>query len=270
VDTEGMVALATEFDGLAARIDGDGGRASSLHRVVELAVRHVEGCSWASITDLRKEKGRSLASSAALAGQLDSMQFDVGEGPSLQAIAENTSCLMFDVADETRWPRFTALAAAETPMRCVLAIRLPGEESAALSLYADHSDAFDDAAVAMATLLASRAAGLVLLSEVEERTQNLRTALQSNRQIGMAMGILMAHHKITEQAAFALLRAASQNLHRKLRDIAIDVTQTGTLPEYAAVQRSTARLGSARSTLGARCQGQASPGVTPATRPTAI
>lgn len=59
---------------------------------------------------------------------------------------------------------------------------------------------------------------------------NLQLALTSNRRIGVAIGILMAHHRITDTAAFEMLREASQRAHRKLRDIAEDVVLTGTLP----------------------------------------
>ncbi len=48
---------------------------------------------------------------------------------------------------------------------------------------------------------------------------------------GTAIGILMAHRRITDTAAFELLRDASQRGHRKLRDIAEDVVLTGTVPE---------------------------------------
>lgn len=58
---------------------------------------------------------------------------------------------------------------------------------------------------------------------------NLHEALVASRRIGAAMGILMATHKITEETAFDVLRVASQSRHRKLRDVADDVVQTGTL-----------------------------------------
>lgn len=60
---------------------------------------------------------------------------------------------------------------------------------------------------------------------------NLQVALTSNRRIGTAIGILMAHRRITDTAAFDLLREASQRAHRKLRDIADDVVLTGALPD---------------------------------------
>jgi AmiR/NasT family two-component response regulator len=43
------------------------------------------------------------------------------------------------------------------------------------------------------------------------------------------MGVLMASRKITVDHAFAVLREASQRTHRRLRDIAEEVIETGTL-----------------------------------------
>ena len=60
--------------------------------------------------------------------------------------------------------------------------------------------------------------------------QQIRAALDSNRVIGTAVGIVMATYQLTAQQAFQLLVAASQHSNRKLRDIAADVTTTGRLP----------------------------------------
>ena len=65
------------------------------------------------------------------------------------------------------------------------------------------------------------------LDRAEDKAANLERALVSNRQIGAAMGILMARLKLTDEQAFDLLRKTSQNRHRKLRDIAEEVTMTG-------------------------------------------
>ena len=57
----------------------------------------------------------------------------------------------------------------------------------------------------------------------------MRKAIASNRDIGVAMGILSARHNIRPQEAFELLRVASQHTNRKLRDLAAEVIQTGEL-----------------------------------------
>jgi AmiR/NasT family two-component response regulator len=60
----------------------------------------------------------------------------------------------------------------------------------------------------------------------------------TNREIGIAMGVLMNAHKITRQQAFDLLRIVSQHTHRKLYEIARDVADTGALDLPAERQRA--------------------------------
>jgi hypothetical protein len=55
---------------------------------------------------------------------------------------------------------------------------------------------------------------------------HLQTAIDTNRDIGAAVGILMARQGIGYQAAFHLLRAESQNKNRKLRDVAAEILTT--------------------------------------------
>ena len=72
---------------------------------------------------------------------------------------------------------------------------------------------------------------MALLAAARHDTANhLLRALETNREIGVAMGILMGNGKLTSQQAFDQLRTASQNLNRKLHDIAADVALTGALP----------------------------------------
>lgn len=65
------------------------------------------------------------------------------------------------------------------------------------------------------------------LASARTDAEHLTSALESNRRIGMAMGILIAALRITPEEAFDRLRSASQNSNRKLRDIADDLTHTG-------------------------------------------
>jgi AmiR/NasT family two-component response regulator len=74
-----------------------------------------------------------------------------------------------------------------------------------------------------------------LQAEIEidkEKIANLEVALRTARRIGSAMGVLMATQKVTENEAFDMLRNASQTENRKLRDVAQDVVDTGTLGAY--------------------------------------
>lgn len=66
--------------------------------------------------------------------------------------------------------------------------------------------------------------------EHREDVENMRRALASSRCIGMAIGILMRGHGLPQDQAWELLRAASRNSNRKLRDVAEDVVLSGDLP----------------------------------------
>jgi AmiR/NasT family two-component response regulator len=67
------------------------------------------------------------------------------------------------------------------------------------------------------------------LALANEQLGHLRTALATNRRIGMAIGILMALRKIGEEEAFELLRRTSSHRNVKLRLVAEDVIRTGAL-----------------------------------------
>ncbi|MGI8666290.1 MAG: ANTAR domain-containing protein [Jatrophihabitans sp.] len=236
MDSNEMVELSQEFAVLGGDLHGDGDNSAALHRMVELAVKHVRGCSWASITVVRDGRGHTIAASDPVAMTADELQYSNGEGPCLQAAEDNANYLMFDVVGEARWPRYAAALAEQTPVRSALSFQLVAQESAALNLFADSPGAFDDEAITTATVLTTHVSSLVALYEAEGKAEHLETALSTSRQIGAAVGVLMAHHKVTQDQAFVMLRTASQHLHRKLRDVAADVVDTGTLPEGVLAQ----------------------------------
>ena len=62
---------------------------------------------------------------------------------------------------------------------------------------------------------------------------NLLKALESNRETGVAIGVLMARHGLTREQAFDVLRHASQNSNRKLAHVAGEVAETGAYPQRA-------------------------------------
>ena len=237
MNTEAMVALATDFAELTTAISVDGMSETRWRAVGGLAVRHVPGCRWASITQLHGRRARSLGASDPIAAYLDQLQYQLGVGPCLESAQLGGAILCPDLQDEQRWPDFVTAARESTTVRSVLAIQLPGGEPAAMNFYADRPRAFDPATIDVATILAAHTAGLLTLGTIAEESHQLQEALSSNRQIGIAIGILMALHRTTEAEAFAMLRSTSQRLNRKLREVAVDVAETGALPELPASSR---------------------------------
>jgi cell division protein FtsX len=118
-------------------------------------------------------------------------------------------------------------------VRSMLATRieLPVPDSyASLNLYADTPHAFSSADVAAAALVTPFVGAAALVELQQTKVDQLTSALDSSRQIGTAIGILMAGRHVHRDEAFELLVQASRNANRKLRDIAADVEFTGDLP----------------------------------------
>jgi signal transduction histidine kinase/DNA-binding response OmpR family regulator len=68
------------------------------------------------------------------------------------------------------------------------------------------------------------------IGQAETTVGQLRQALQTNRTIGTAVGIVMSHYELDAQKAFQVLVRTSQQNNRKLHDIAAEVVSTGALP----------------------------------------
>lgn len=201
--------------------------------IVQLAVAVVPGTEHASITDRRDGRFRTPAATGGLALAGDRIQYELESGPCVDAILSDGVLCTGDIASDARWPQAGPRLNAEAGATSMLSFRLFFEEdperSVGLNLYSTRRDAFDDWAEMVGTVLATHSALAMTAAAARDRAVNLQRALASNRRIGMAMGVLMASHKVTEDDAFTLLRIASQNTNRKLLDVADEVIATGTL-----------------------------------------
>ena len=126
-----------------------------------------------------------------------------------------------------------APAHEEVGVRSALSYRLAvldhSETTAALNIYSEQPDAFDETSVNTGLVLATHASLLITAMLARDRADHLARALKSNREIGVAMGILMQRHRLTREQAFDILCIASQDANRKLADIATEVADTGIL-----------------------------------------
>jgi hypothetical protein len=64
-----------------------------------------------------------------------------------------------------------------------------------------------------------------------EHEANLRIGMGNRAVIGQAKGILMERHRLTAEQAFGVLPRVSQEMNRKLFDIARELTDTGAVLE---------------------------------------
>lgn len=87
-----------------------------------------------------------------------------------------------------------------------------------------------------------RAGLLKVLQEMETQVATLTEALESNRRIGIAVGIIMVRLVVDSEVAFDTIRQVSMNSNRKLHDVAEDVIREGGLhPSSGAGARARPR-----------------------------
>jgi hypothetical protein len=226
------IEVAEQLQAFSRRVLGGSGPVDQV-QIVEQAAKAIPRAEAAGLTLIQGDHHpKTLAATSPLVEQVDAIQYETGQGPCLEAIEENDITTSNDLARDGRWPHFCERAVAETAVRSMFGVRivLGGDDRGALNFYATEKDAFTELDRGVGAIFATLAS-LALQHAVERRrSENLLTALESSRQIGMAMGILMSSRLITADEAFEQLRRASQHLHRRVRDVAEEVTHTGALP----------------------------------------
>jgi hypothetical protein len=178
------------------------------------------------ITLLRDRKAATIGWSSDSAREVDQIQYSLSQGPCLTAAKEEREVYVPDLFDEDRWGPDYASAVASHGLRSVLSLpfTLHGEAKAALNLYSDAPRKFDGDAAKRArdfTREISQALRLaVRFSLHSDSAANLRATLESRTIIDIAVGIVMAQNRCSQDAAAQILTQASSHSNTKLRDVA--------------------------------------------------
>ncbi|HET8989347.1 MAG TPA: ANTAR domain-containing protein, partial [Humibacillus sp.] len=204
-----------------------------LEAVARMAVELIDRAEWASITRYADGEFSTVALTDDKACQADAIQYAVGSGPCLDAIIEDAVYRPSDLRRCHQWPEFGRRVSEELGVESMLSYRLLKESDddaiEGLNIYSRARAAFDDDDVLVGLMIATHGALAAQSIANARKVENLQKALLSNREIGTAMGVLMSRHHVTRDQAFDLLRIASQNSNRKLRDVAVEVAETGEL-----------------------------------------
>jgi anti-anti-sigma factor len=223
-------ARAGHLLGLATSLGSADTAADALEQLVHAGCSSIVGASDAAVLRFGNEV-TTLAAGSTLASLLADLERQFGPGPARSAALGAAPLYVDDLRADQAWARFSATASQEHGVLSMLCCPVPdgATEKAALVLLATKPNAFDDDDVATACSLAGYAALALTVFHAREQAAGLQVALKNSREIGIAMGILMNRHLVTRDDAFAMLVAASQNTHRKLRAVAVEVADSGML-----------------------------------------
>ena len=221
--------LAEDFASVAQELSIQEDAEAVLARICQLAVQRVAGCQHAAVS-LLERRGRMSTHGATdeVPELMDSVQYETGEGPSVEVIQGVDLCVSPDLTAEVRWSTFARRAVELTAIRSMVSFRLvDGERTlGALNFYSPVPNAFAmNAGITRWGKVYAAHASLALSGA--RKQQDLKAALESRESISIAMGLIMARENISRQQAFDVLRRASQRMNVRLRDVAESIIGGG-------------------------------------------
>lgn len=181
-----------------------------------------------SLVHLEVDNTHPLLATSVLATVMAREQLRRG-GAIRETLRTGLPVIVTPTGRANRFPEMLAVA-AEQGVRFQLAVPLTwrGRTVGVLSVYAPEQIQVDLRMLTEAQSLADQA---VVVIEQERLIDNLYQAMHTREHIGQACGILMSRHLLTAEEAIAALRVASQNRNVKVRDLAVEVIEAGTLAE---------------------------------------
>lgn len=199
----------------------------TLDKMCLLLVDTVEGCEHSVVTLVRNQHLDSPAASDDVGPAVDAIQFEVHEGPCVEAITEHHTVVTDDLITETRWPQFSRRAVEATGVRSMMAFRLfvAGDTLGSLNLYSKQPRAFTDESWAVGTIFAAHASVALRAARTKEDLARLREVVETRELIGQAKGILMGRRGISSEAAMELLCRGAERLKLELREVARRVVE---------------------------------------------
>lgn len=199
--------------------------------MTQTVLKEIHGADAVGVSLLHRNKRiQTLGATAPFVEEADQLQYDLTEGPCMDAIFDEHIVHSADLTDEKRWQTWAPIVVERWSVRSMLCLRLfiHDRHVGALNIYSHKDHGFDAESLEDARYYAAQAAvAVAAMQEIE----TLRVAVESRTVIGQAQGILMERFGFGARDAFSVLARTSQHLNRKLASIAEDLVETRRLPE---------------------------------------
>jgi len=220
------------FAAIARSLGNQNGELETVEKGLAVAVELIDGCHHAGVSMVRAgQRIETPAATSDVAMRGDQLQYELHEGPCLDAVKTQETILCPDLLHEQRWATWAPKVAHELNVRSMMCLQLftTARSFGALNLYSESLDAFDQQDQALGLALAAHIA-VALASSREIDTREI--AIISRTVIGQAEGILMERYDLTPDKAFSVLRRVSQETQTKLVIVATDLVRTRRLPPH--------------------------------------
>lgn len=199
---------------------------SVLDRLVRRAVRTIPACEHATITvELGPDRLETVAGAEITAVAHTADEPEAWHGPIFEAVRYREPRRVEDAETEERWQGFRERMRS-AGFRSCLALPLPAHRkpSVGCTLFSSQPNQFTQHVMDLVMLFALHAGttfdNAALYDRSRQLVDHLHAALVTRDIIGQAKGVLMRRYSCDPDAAFALLRRASQQHNFKVRELA--------------------------------------------------
>jgi hypothetical protein len=197
----------------------------TLELITRSAAETIPGILEASISiTTRGGEIQTLAPTGPRVTRADHLQYELHEGPCLDAAIEESVVIVNDLASDPRWPDFGPKAAAlGFGSQVAFQFRADPHVRGALNLYADGPYGLDQDSIHLGSMFAGQ---IAVAMGWAKQDQTLTEALATRNLIGQAVGIVMERYQLDSDRAFAFLVRLSQSANKKLRTVAATLVDT--------------------------------------------
>ena len=177
----------------------------------------------------------TVGASGGAARRYDEVQFTLGEGPCLDAVAHRAPVVVVDLADpaEARWPAYgPAMLAHQVRGVYAMPVVVAGEYVGALDFFQADPNVLDSKQVA-GVVLAAELAQIPMLDLLHEDLHDAAATPGSDAwtelntltraEVSQVTGMLIAQLNIAAPAALVRLRAHAYATNRSATDVARDI-----------------------------------------------
>jgi GAF domain-containing protein len=204
--------------------------------IARITTRAVFGADGAGVTLLEAHRSSTIVASDPFVREIDTIQYSIGQGPCITAIADDIGVRSGSLFRDKRWPKFASrvgnLGVNSARSVMSLPLRVPGHVIGSLNVYAHAEDAFAGDSMRLGEEFASAAAvavrNLHTLVLARRYAEELETALKSRPTIDQAIGIIRSRTGADAAEAFDTLRTMSQRENRKVSVIAEELVDQST------------------------------------------
>jgi transcriptional regulator with GAF, ATPase, and Fis domain len=201
----------------------------TLERAVAVATQIVAGCDFAGVSIVHRNRPIDTpAQTNDVVERVDRLQYEVQQGPCLDAIWDHETVHSRNLSQEGRWPDW-APKVAELGISSMLCLQLytSADTLGALNLLSREVDAYSEEDIITASYLAAHVSVAVASSQ---HATDLHSAALARTVIGRAEGILMERFHLKPNEAFSLLVHVAQDSGSRVHQVAAQVVETGSGP----------------------------------------